>query len=180
MRQSTLARRYAGALFEQARTANAVDRIESDLGMVTYSVQSMPRLQETLTHPLIPADRKKAIIAQVFEKSIDSITLNFLYLLIDKRREDIIADTEQEYVVLANDFRGVVPAMATSAVPLTADEKTSLQAKLEVFTGRKVELHIDEDPELIGGLVVRIGDTVIDGSVRGYLAALKDKLLGRE
>lgn len=180
MRMTTLARRYAGALFAAAKDAGAIDRIESDLGLITYSLQTMPRLNETISHPLIPGQRKKVIIAEIFKAKIAPITLDFIQLLIDKRRPDIVAEVEQEYVRLANEHRGVVPALVTSAVPLTAEEKTLLQKKLEGFTGKKIELTLGEDPELIGGLVVRIGDTVMDGSVKGYLASLRDRLLGRE
>jgi len=180
MRLSTLARRYAGAIFEAARSADIIDRVESDLGLVTYSLQAMPRLREVLSHPLIPAARKKEIAAEVFAGEVEAVTLDFLDLLIDKRREEIVEDVEREYVRLANEFRGIVPAMASSAVPLTPGERTRLRAKLEEFTGKKIELQVEEDPTLVGGLTVKIGDTVIDGSVKGYLASLKDRLLGKE
>lgn len=180
MRLTSLARRYAGALFTQAKDTDAIDRIESDLGLITYSLQTMPRLSEVLSHPLIPAAQKKKIVAEVFKNEIEPLTLHFVELLIDKRREELLEDTEQEFVKLANESRGVVPATATSAVPLTPEEKTQLRASLEASTGKKIELHTDEDPSLIGGVVVKIGDTIIDGSVSGYLAALKNRLLGRE
>lgn len=180
MRFRAIARRYAGALFEAAKQAEAIDFVESDLGLITYSLQTMPRLKEALEHPLIPAERKKVIIADVFKGEIQDVMLHFLSLIVDKRREDILEDVEQEYVRLANEFRGVVTAMVTSAVPLAASEKSELRGKLEDLTGKKVELELGEDPALIGGLVVRIGDTVMDGSVRGYLASLKNQLLGEQ
>ena len=180
MSVSTLARRYAGAVFEAAKSAGAIDKVESDLGLVTYSLQTMPRLREALSHPLIPAARKKEIAAEVFGGKVEGVTLDFLNLLIDKRREEIIEHVEREYVQLANECRGIVVAVASSAVPLTPEERAGLRAKLEQFTGKKVELRAEEDPGLIGGLLVRIGDTVIDGSVKGYLASLKHRLLGKE
>ncbi len=180
MRLTTLARRYAGALFAAARGADIIDLVESDLGLITYSIESMPDLKVALEHPLIPRGRKKEIAREVFSGKVEAITLNFLDLLMDKRREAIIQDVELEYVQLANAFRGVTSATVTSAVPLAADELSALKAKLEEFTGKKVNLQLDEDSSLIGGVVIRIGDRIIDGSVRGYLASLKDKLLGRE
>ena len=177
MRISTLARRYAGALFGSAKSANLIDKVESDLGLLAYSLQTMPRLQEALSHPLVPAERKKEIAAEVFGGKVQEVTLHFLDLLIDKRREEIVSAVEQEYVRLANEFQGIVPALVTSAVPLTDDEKKQLQRKLEEFTGKKIELEFREDKNLIGGLIVKIGDTVMDGSVTGYLHTLKEKLL---
>lgn len=180
MRPTALARRYAGALFGAAKDADVVDKIESDLGFLTYSLETVPRLQEVLSHPLIPADQKRGIIAEAFSEEIQQIALHFLGLLIDKRREAILPDVEQEYVRIANEFRGIVPAVVTSAAPLSADERKKLQAKLEESTGKRLDLRLEEDPSLIGGLTVRIGDTIMDGSVRGYLASLKERLLGRE
>ncbi|MHB0912528.1 MAG: F0F1 ATP synthase subunit delta [Armatimonadota bacterium] len=180
MRQTTLARRYAGALFGLARDADAIDRVESDLGLVNYSVESMPSLREVVMHPLIPADRKKEILAAVFAEKIEGLTLDFLKLLVDKRREGILSDVEEEYVRIADDFRGVMPAVVVSVVPLTAEEQAALKQKLGGLTGKTVELTLEQDEALIGGLVVKIGDTVIDGSVRGQLATMREKLLGRE
>lgn len=178
MRLTAVARRYAGALFGAARQAEVIDLVESDLGLITYSLQTMPRLKEALEHPLIPAERKKEIVADVLKGEVQEVTLHFLSLVIDKRREDILDGVEQEYVRLANESRGVVTAVVTSAVPLTPSERNELRGKLGEFTGKNVELDVAEDPTLIGGLVVRIGDTVLDGSVRGYLALLRSQLLG--
>ncbi|HEY3298810.1 MAG TPA: F0F1 ATP synthase subunit delta [Armatimonadota bacterium] len=180
MRMTALARRYAGALFEVARNAKAIDKIESDLGLISYSLQTMPRLAEALAHPILPADRKKQIVSEVFKSEINSITLDFICLLVDKRRANLLDEIEGEYINLANDYRGVTPALVTSAVALTSDEKSALQEKLEDFTGKRVDITLEEDPELVGGIIVRIGDTIIDGSVRGYLASLKTRLLGQQ
>jgi F-type H+-transporting ATPase subunit delta len=180
MRLTSLARRYAAALFDAAKDADIIDKVESDLGLLTYSLQTMPRLKEMMMHPLIPAARKKHLAAEIFAAEIDTLTLNFLGLLIDKRREAVIEDIESEYVQLADLFRGIIAVTVTSAVTLTHDEQSRLKTKLEGLTGKKVELDLAEDPSIMGGLIVRIGDTVIDGSVTGYLAALKDQLLGRK
>lgn len=157
-----------------------MDSVESDLGMITYSLDEIPQLGETMVHPLIPAARKKEIISEIFKGKIQDVTLDFLFLLVDKQREEIIADVETEYIRLANEYRQVATVMVTSAVPLTEDEQAKLREKLGQLTGKKVELQLAEDPELVGGLIVQIGDTVIDGSVRGYLASLREKMLGRE
>jgi F-type H+-transporting ATPase subunit delta len=180
MNQSAVAKRYAAALFKTAVNADMIDNVESDLGLITYSLETIPRLAEVLEHPLIPSERKKEIVTDVFSDKVSEISLNFLYLVIDKRREKILADVEAEFVKLANELRGVEPVEVATAVPLTADERTALQEKLEKLTGKKAELHITLDPTLIGGLKIRIGDRIIDGSIAGYLASLRNKLLGKD
>lgn len=183
MRTTTLARRYAGALFETARQSDVIDvidKVESDLGMIGYSLQTMPRLVEALNHPLIPRERKKAIVSDIFKDKVQAVTLRFLELVIDKRREEILPEIEPEYVRLANDWRGIISVAVISAVPLTGDEIAALKAKLDEFTGKRTDLDLQGDPGLIGGLTVRIGDTVMDGSVRGYLASLKEKMRGND
>ncbi|HET6455635.1 MAG TPA: F0F1 ATP synthase subunit delta [Armatimonadota bacterium] len=179
MRSSALARRYAGALFETAKDADLIDQVESDLGLLTFTLESTPRLKETLTHPLIPPERKKEIVADLLDERVQGVTLHFLDLLIDKRRTEILEDVEEEYVRLANEYRNVMPVMVTSAIPLTCDEKSALRKVLEQSTGKTIELQLEEDPKIIGGLTIQIGDTVIDGSVRGYLEALREQLLGQ-
>lgn len=158
----------------------AVDAVESDLGLITYTLESNPNLQEVIMHPLIPSSRKKEIVASVFADNVQDVTLDFLYLVIDKRRETILPDVEVEYVALANDYRNVATVQVTTAIALSPDEISLLRAKLESFLGKQVEIQLSEDPQLIGGLVVQIGDTVIDGSVRGYLTSLREKLMGKE
>lgn len=180
MNVSGLTRRYAAALFAAAKEADRIDTVESDLGLIGYSLETVPRLGSTLSHPMIPPAKKKQIVTEVFTGKIEDITLDFIKLMIDKRREGIIGEVESDYVRIANEHRGVVPAHVTSAYPLTEEEKKELQAGLSKFTGKKVEIETSEDPDLVGGVVVKIGDTVMDGSVKGYLAALKDRLLGRE
>lgn len=177
MRQTVLARRYAAALLMAAQSADVMDRVESDLGLVTQSLQAVPRLQDSLLHPLIPGAEKKRIVAEVFGGKVDDVTLHFLDLLIDKQRNEVMAGVEEEYIRLANEFRGIASAVATSAVRLTKDEQDQLRAKLEELTGKKIELEFEQDTSLIGGLVVRIGDTIMDGSVTGYLASLRETLL---
>ncbi|MBP6965011.1 MAG: ATP synthase F1 subunit delta [Armatimonadetes bacterium] len=181
MRMTTLARRYAGALFGVAKSADGIDvidNVESDLGLIGHSLQTMPRLAEALNHPLIPPARKKAIVSEVFGGRVQDVTLRFLLLVVEKRREAVLPDVEQEYVRLANEHRGLVSVSVTSAVPLEEDQIAALKAGLDGFTGKQTELVVRVDPDIIGGVAVRIGDTVVDGSVRGYLASLREKMLG--
>ncbi|MEN6519580.1 MAG: ATP synthase F1 subunit delta [Armatimonadota bacterium] len=174
-----IVRRYASALFASAQAENVVDLVESDLGLITYSFESIPSLEEAVVSPLIPAAKKREVITSIFKEKIHEITLFYLYLLIDKRREEVIKSTEAEYIRLANEVRGIVTAQVTSAVELTKDEVIRLKEKLSAHTGKRVDIKADVDPSIIGGLIVRISDTVMDGSITGHLERLKEEFLGR-
>ncbi len=186
MIERRIVRRYASALFAAASKADAVDQVESDLGLVSYTlfggdIISPPNkvtLWEALVSPMLPPERKHEILSGVFEGKVSEITLSYLKLCVDKRREEVIPETESEYIALANEARGIIEAEVTSAAELSEDQERRLVAKLSQTTGKQVELAKKVDPALIGGLLVRMGDTVIDGSIRGQLEAIRERLLG--
>ena len=177
MIERRIVRRYASALFAAAQKADLVDRIESDLGFVSYVFETSPDLLEAMTSPRVPRDVKKSIVDSLFVDKVDDITLSYVKLLVDKRREEAITLTEQEYLELANEARGVLSADVTTAVRLSEDEEARLREKLSAITGKTVLLTKTVDPRIMGGVVVRVGDKVMDGSIRGQLAALKDRFL---
>lgn len=174
-----IVRRYAAALFNSAQAADIVDLVESDLGLITYTFETNPRLGEAVISPLIPDQKKREIVTSVFRGKIQETTLFYLYLLIDNRREEVIEQTEEEYILLANRARGIIAAEVTAAVELTDDEVARLREKLAEETGFKVDLKINLDETIIGGLIVRIGDSVMDGSIKGQLEKIKEELLGK-
>jgi F-type H+-transporting ATPase subunit delta len=113
----------------------------------------------------------------MFANKVHQITLMYLDMLIDKQREGAIGQTEGEYIRLANEARGILVVEVTSAVRLSESEEAALVAKLVEITGKSIHINKHIDPAIIGGLKVRIGDKVIDGSITGQLAALKEKML---
>lgn len=176
---SRIVRRYAAALFSTAQAEGVVDLVESDLGLITYSFESIHSLEDAIVSPLIPSAKKCEVIKSIFKDKVHEITLFYLYLLIDNRREGVIKETEAEFIRLANEARGIAAAYVTSAVELTEDERIRLREKLSAHTGSRVDISIEIDPSIIGGLVVRIGDTIMDGSIAGHLEKLRDEFLGR-
>ncbi len=168
-------KRYASALFMAASKADVVDRIESDLGLISYVMETSPELLKTMYSPLVADEAKKTVLREVFDGKIDQITLRYMELLVDKRREQVLLQTEEEYIKLANEARGVADAQVRTAVRLTDEQTEAITAKLEKLTGKKIHLIKLVDPKLIGGVEVRIGDHVIDGSIRGQLAELRKR-----
>ena len=177
MIERRVVRRYAAALYNAASNAGVVDAVESDLGLVGGTVNSSPELRELMFTPVVPRRKKQEILAEIFKGKIQDVTLAYLNLLIDKNREEALAYTEDEYVLLANQARGVVRAEVVSAIELDNAQQTRLVEKLSAATGKAIELATRVDPDIAGGVIVRIGDTVIDCSIRGQLAELKAQLL---
>jgi F-type H+-transporting ATPase subunit delta len=171
-----IVRRYAAALFNRAQSAGLVDAVESDLGLVSFAFENSSDLWNAMRAPIVSPEKKKDILRELFGSRVNKITLHYLELLVDKRREEAILSTEAEYIALANEARGVVEADVITAIELSGDEQARLGAKLKQVIGKEVRMHAILEPEILGGVVVKIGDRVIDGSLKSRLAELKEKL----
>ncbi|HOJ21563.1 MAG TPA: ATP synthase F1 subunit delta [Armatimonadota bacterium] len=172
----TVARRYAEALFVAARGEDQVNAIERDLASLSALVERTPQFLEALHNPLLPVERKQAIIHRLLGEEVQPITLRMLNLLVEKRRSEVLPYLYSLYTEMANDYRGVAQASVVSAMPLTPEEEEALVSRLAAMTGKRIELRTEVRPELIGGLRVTVGDTVIDGTVVGYLRQLRGRL----
>lgn len=169
-------RRYATALFSAAQKQQKLDVIERDLQEVSKAMEDIPALKSLWTSKVVPAGKKRDLIARLLADSIDVMTLSFLRLLIDKRREDILIGVLSVMRQLADSARRLVRAEATFAIQPTAEEQNGLITSLEQRTGEHVLLTVSIDPEILGGVVIRMHDTIIDGSVRGTLERLREQL----
>jgi F-type H+-transporting ATPase subunit delta len=178
MAQISVARRYVQALFATAQREGVTERIETDLERVDALMRATPTLLRVLRAPTIARERKKELLRQVLADQISALALRFLYLIVDKRREAILPDINREFRLLSYRHRNIQPATVRVAVRMTTEERTALARALEARTGKRIELQEEVDPELIGGAVVRIGDTIIDGSVAGQLRRLRQRLVG--
>jgi F-type H+-transporting ATPase subunit delta len=166
-----LAGRYASALF-QAAAANGEDqKVFADLGAARELL-----LDQTaaLRHPRVPVADKKKLLHAKLDGRIGATTLRFLELLIEKKRYELFAMIAAVYARLAADKRGIAKAHVRTAAPLSADAQKTLAARLKIFAGKDIELEIKEDPELIVGVAVKIGDWVLDSSLRGQLRRMRE------
>jgi len=173
-----VARRYAAALFGVARRDGILDAVEQDLSLVRRFLAEVPYLRAVLMQPLVSVSRKNTVVDEAFGDRVTASSLNFLKLVIRKRREDLIGECIREFHVLLAEHTNTVDAEAWTAVPMTLEQQEQLVRSLHTLTGKKVRLRAELDGTLVGGVVVRIGDTVIDGSVRGKLERLERQLLG--
>jgi len=178
MKEIRVAKRYSAALFEVAKRDGILDAVAQDLALVERSLQQQPLLRTVLSQPLVTEERKSKMVTDVFSDNITATSLSFLKLLVRKRRADLVQETIDEFRVLLSDHLGIVDASARTAVAMTASQVTALTKSLEKLTGKKVNLTAEVDPNMIGGVIVRIGDDIIDGSVRGRLHRLEGQLLG--
>jgi len=178
-----VAGRYAAALYDIAsqeetlpKYKSMVDSVEDELKAISAVIKENTDLQKLLYHPQITPAAKKELLDQLFKGKISVITNNFLALLVDRRRETYFEGIVEEFVSLANAGRNIVASSIASAVELDDKEKGELSKILAKLTGQKVTTSYVVDPSLIGGIVVRMGDKIIDGSVRTRLATLKERL----
>lgn len=176
MLKGAVAGRYAKALYEIAIEREMVDLLEDELKSVASIVEDSPEFKKFLYHPQITADEKKELLERLLKGQISEVIRNFLALLIDHRREVFLKDIATEYVAMANKARNIVEVQVASAVELSKDEKSKLEALLARLTKKKVKTLYEVDPSLIGGVKVRMGDRVIDGSVKNRLSTLKEQL----
>ena len=180
MLANQLATKYARAIYELAAEKNMLDQVETELGLVESTINEYSDLSTLIYHPRVLPQAKKETISKIFSNDIAEVVLKFLMLLIDKRRETALPAIIREYVKLANEVRNIVEAEVTTATPLDQQQQTALMNKLGLVTGKKIALKTQIDKAIIGGVVVRIGDKLIDGSVARQLETLRCALLNTE
>jgi len=175
MSRTVIARRYAHALFELAREKGELDRIRQELDVAEKTIERLPELQEWLMTPAVNVERKKQLVAEHFQ-GFSVWTKNFLSLLLDRGRQELIPWIAQEYNKLADEALGIQEAVVTSAVPLSEQEKEQLAAVFEERIGKKLRIVNVVDSDLLGGLIVQIGDRLYDGSLRTKLTRFRRRL----
>lgn len=180
MADETVARRYAAAYFNQEKRAGSLDAASADLNAIEARLVATPRLAQVAGHPLIDEKRKKEALQLALTGAVRASTLSFLHLLIDRRRISLIGEIKSEFDQMLRRERNVASAVAVSAVALTPAQTSALEKALERRTGKDIELTTEVDPSLMGGLLIRMGDTVIDGTVKGKLERLREQLLERK
>jgi len=178
MKDIRVAKRYAAALFGVALRDGILDSVEQDLVLISRFVAEVPYLRAVLMQPLVSDERKYTVITEAFGARVTASTLSFLKLLVRKRREDLIEECIREFRVLLAGHANIVDAEAATATAMTPEQQERLTQSLQAMTGKTVRLTAHVEPEMLGGVIVRIGDNIIDGSVRGKLQRLERQLLG--
>jgi F-type H+-transporting ATPase subunit delta len=167
---------YAAALFEVARAEGQTGDVEDELFRFAHTFESNDSLREALTDQRIPAERRQAIVEELLANRASPVTANLVSFVVGAGRGRDLPDIIDRLVARAAEARQHEVAEVTSAIPLDDEQQRRLAVALGNATKKKVEIRLTVDPEILGGIVARIGDTVIDGSVRHRLDLLKEKL----
>jgi len=178
MRDSTIARNYAEALLALARKANALEMWEATFHAVADAVQQEERLANFLAAPQVAASDKKRILEAAFGSTLPRPMVRFLQKLVDNRRQMLIPDIAVEFANLVDESEGRVHAKVTLAREASDADRAAIARQLSERLGKTVVPHLHVNPAILGGVVVKVGDTVMDGSVRKRLSMLRARLAG--
>jgi len=172
-----IAKRYATALLELGSEAGQLDALVVEIGRAAEAYELSAEMRNAFENPLIPHSVKKAILGDIVERlALGATARSFLGLLVDRRRIRALPPIATRLREMADLRRGLTRAEVMTAMPLPEEYFEKLQRELERITGRKVALDRKLDPTLICGVMIRLGDTVYDGSLIARLKQLKDAM----
>jgi len=171
-----IAHRYAGALMLLTAESKNPEAVADELMAVKTAIAASRELRMLLASPIIRAEKKQEILAEIFKKKIGAAVRGYLLEIVAKGREKYLPDILTHYFELRDDEMGIVRVTVNTPVDFSPKQKKELEKQLEQFTGKKVSIVFSLDSSLRGGFVARVGDTVLDGSIRRQLELLKTKL----
>jgi F-type H+-transporting ATPase subunit delta len=166
VRNTVVSKRYAQALFELATDQNQIEKIHDDLNLIANTLNESKELNNLTSQPMISKNDKKDIFGKIFGDKVSSYTINFIKLLIDKKRETMIGEISEEFENMVNQLHSKVVAKVYTAVEVEQNELSLLRRKLEGYLDKQVDMETHVDKEILGGVLIKIGDRVIDGTVR--------------
>lgn len=176
MRDATVTRSYAGTLFELARRHEGLEAFAEALDAVTGLLDEQPDFRLFLETPRIDDRRKKEVVGKAFGDAVPQALLNFLLITIDKRRQRLLRDIAREYHRLVDEHLGRTHVEVTLARELDDEAVEGIARRLSELLGNEAVPHVRVRPEILGGVVVRTGDTIYDGSLRRRLEGMRRRL----
>lgn len=172
-----IARRYAKALLAIGREDGQADTYKEELGGFVNLLEEQKELEQVISNPLYDAESRKKVLQAVVKRSeLSQVMASFLFLLFDKGRIQYLRDIYAFYEKLTDELANIVRADLVSAVELPEESIARIKAALSEKTGKIVKMDVRVDPALVGGVMTKIGDLVLDGSVRTQLKTLKESL----
>ena len=169
-------RPYATALFDLAKEQGKVDEFKSQVKLVISLIEKNPEFMDLLMHPKIIVDEKIKLIDKVFSNKVADEITGMLTIIVKKGRQNVLINILQLFLEMVSQYQGIVKATVTSAVKLNNEQLAQIKGKIENSTKKDVELHTEVNQDLIGGMIIRVGDNVVDASIAGRLQTLKEGL----
>lgn len=178
MREGAVIQRYAQAIFELGLEGDELGLVAEQIGRMAAAWSTNRELRLALEDPILDEERRQAVLEEVAERlGIRGTALNALRVMAARRRLAVLPGVSRELTRLSDEHQGVLRTEVITAAPLPESYYQALIGRLESTTRRKIVLERREDPSLIGGVVLRIGDSIIDGSLRGRLNQMENRLL---
>ena len=173
---SGVAKRYAVALFNAAVKQDIADQVDDDISSFVELLRANRDLVGFLKSPEVPTDSKKQLVVDVFGERTAGLFVNFILLLIDKKRLKHILSIADAYHQLYEQLQGILEARVITAVPLDADLEQQAVEQLEAATQKTIRITKTVDPDIVGGMIIIVGDNILDGSIRHKLELMRRSL----
>jgi F-type H+-transporting ATPase subunit delta len=174
---SNISKRYARAFFEIAQEEKKLEQYYNELKQFSSIITQDKNLHQFLANPVFEQASKKEVVEKIISKlQLSAMTVNFLKLLVDKKRIDILSDIESCYRQLMDEALKKVRVHLKTAFPLSPELQAFINSSLEKTTGKQVEITVEKDPNLLGGIVIGVGDTLYDGSIKNQLNNMRNLL----
>jgi len=174
--ETIVAKRYAKALFAVAKEKSMIERVEEELRAIVEAVGENPDFQNLLLHPNIEAKTKLGMMSAILEGKVSDPVWGMLKLLIERGRESILTSLYNDFIDIADEALGQANATVYTPFALNEKEEREIAEGFGRLTGKKIRIETVIDPSLLGGIKVRIGDRLYDGSLAGKLARLQKNL----
>lgn len=174
---SNISKRYAHAFFAIATQENQLEQYYNELKQFSSIITQDHALRDFLANPVFEQAGKKNVVEKIINKlELSRMTINFLKLLVDKKRIEVLPEIETCYRQLMDEALKKIRVNLKTAFPLSAEMQKYINTSLEKVTGRQVEMTVGEDPTLLGGIVIGVGDTLYDGSIKNQLNKMSNLL----
>lgn len=171
-----VATKYASALFQSSVERSLLDEGYDQFTQLGKLIGRDRRLMHFLTSPAVPDEPKEAVVRNVFGSRIEQLFVEFLVVLLDKRRIGFLPEIIDAFIKLVEEAKGIARAVVTTAIPLDTEQERLLVARLEKRAGKSILLEKKIDPSILGGMVVMVEGEIIDGSARRGLDRIEEQL----
>ena len=177
MSSSKAANRYAQSFLDTSIEKNILEKVSADFEFVHQTLLKSNELLRAIKSPVIKSETKKSVLAEVFGKTISKDSIDFLDFVIRKNREEILSEILEKFETLKNEHLGIVKVEVITAFDFATEQRTHLQQKFESYLKKKAQLAYKIDPNIIGGFIAKVGDTVYNASMAHQLGILKKQFL---